>query len=331
MSSIQTALVGAGLMGYWHGEAVRRLGGRVVAVADRELAVAEKLAGRHKGARAFGDVAEMLAEVDFAVWHVCTPPESHVGLLALGLPAGKHALIEKPLAPTAPATQHLYALAQKHQRLICPVHQFPFQRGVAYAKQSLNDIGRVVSFDYTVRSAGAEGLDSTAAERIALDIFPHAFSLIQALLPTDVAGVVWQVSRTRPGEWLAHTNDNGLRLTITVSMNARPTTNHCLISGTAGTIWLDLFHGYAFRESGAVSRWHKIAHPFTHSLRQLAGASQNLVRRTVAREPAYPGLRTLCQQFYGAVAGTNVIPITPAEALAVAVARDQIARAGGVR
>lgn len=325
MKPIRTAIVGAGLMGYWHGETVRRLGGQVVAVADTQVEAAGRLAERHR-AKVFTDAQEMLDGADFDVWHVCTPLESHVGLLEMGLPAGKHTLIEKPLTPTTETTQHAYQLAEKHNVLLCPVHQFPFQRGVAQAKNWLAEIGQMVSFHYTVHSAGGEGQADNVREQIAIDIFPHAFSLIHAFLPVRVDGLDWQVSHADMGEWFVYTVEQGVQLNIRVSMNARPTTNHCLIIGTNGTIHIDLFHGYAFKESGAVSRNRKILHPFEQSWQRFSRAGQNLVRRAIRHEPAYPGLRELCQQFYSTVAGQAELSISPSEAISIAKARDMIVR-----
>jgi hypothetical protein len=112
-------------------------------------------------------------------------------------------------------------------------------------------------------------------------------------------------------------------------MNSRPTTNSFHLFGTDGTIHLNLFHGFAIIEPGKTSRIRKIMHPFDLSARNFSAATGNLARRLIKNESAYPGLRQLIGEFYGAVKNDEDIPITPSEAIAVAEIRDLLmARAG---
>ncbi|HWP03357.1 MAG TPA: hypothetical protein VNL96_07875, partial [Gemmatimonadaceae bacterium] len=97
------------------------------------------------------------------------------------------------------------------------------------------------------------------------------------------------------------------------------------VIGEAGTGILDFYHGYALLlKAGAASRLQKLAHPFRVSLQHMTEATINVVRRAIAMESAYPGLRALVADFYRAVGGTGPIPIAPEETSNVARAWERI-------
>lgn len=316
-------VVGAGLMGRWHAHEVARVGGRVDAVVDPDGARAASLAKVYD-ARSFTSLDDALAAGGCDVAHVCSPADSHVRDVGAALSAGLHVLAEKPLAPDAPATADLLDRAADAGLLVCPVHQFLFQPGVLRTLESLDSLGALVLLRLTACSAGAgPGADPDA---VAADILPHGLALFDRLGGGDVDALPWRAERPAPGEVRAAAHRAGTSFDITVSMNARPTRNSLEILGGGGSVELDLFHGFAVREGGEVSRSGKVARPFTASARTFGAATANLLRRAARREPAYPGLRELIRRFHAAAGGTEPVPIAPAEALRVARARDTLLR-----
>lgn len=320
----RAAIAGAGLMGFWHAKTVEHLGGSVVAIFDLNAAAAQRLAAKFPGASTGTDLVALLEGNKIDVLHICTPTASHFELAAAALTRGIHVLVEKPMTMTAAETERLCALAAGHNALLCPVHQFPFQRGVLKAQAALEKIGKIRHFEARFCSAG--GLGKTAAEMDAIvaDILPHPLSLMQAIAPGRLSENGWNVIRPAAGEFHATLTSAGINFSILISMNTRPTTTSLHLLGSYGTIHLDLFHGFCVVEPGEVSRWRKIIHPFDLAIRTLVAASANLVRRFLQGESAYPGLRNLTAQFYDAVEGKVPAPIGPADALAVASVRDQL-------
>jgi predicted dehydrogenase len=73
---------------------------RVVAVASRRLERAEVFARDHGVDRAFGDAEAMAASPDVDVVYVATPHTRHLPDALTAIAAGKHVLVEKPLATT---------------------------------------------------------------------------------------------------------------------------------------------------------------------------------------------------------------------------------------
>ena len=74
---------------------------RVVAIADRQAAVAESLAARWPGARAVTTAEEIIADDSIdAVW-LCTPTAMHRETCIAAAGAGKHIFCEKPVGMNA--------------------------------------------------------------------------------------------------------------------------------------------------------------------------------------------------------------------------------------
>lgn len=315
-SRLRVGIVGAGLMGRWHGHAAERAGADVVAVCDSDVERARALAARHRGSRAFNALGESLGLVD--VVHVCTPTDSHVSLATEALRAGRHVLVEKPLTPTVGETAALLGLAASVGKLICPVHQFLFQDGTRRVLRQVDQIGALRHVDITICSAGAEGRDAIARDNLALEILPHPLSLLARLGADAVDGLRWSIRHPAPGEIRALAEAGMATAMITISMSGRPTSNRMQIVGVRGTAHVDFFHGFGWIQAGDVSSARKLAQPFASAAASALAAAANLARRTYRHEPAYPGLRTLVHEFYAATTGRASCPIPPQEVIAVA-------------
>ncbi len=315
-------IVGAGLMGHWHSDAVRRAGRAVAAVVDADPARARALAARLPGARATETLGAVVRAGD--VVHVCTPVGTHAALAAAALSAGCHALVEKPLAERAETVASLLARGERAGQLVVPVHQYLFQRGVLHARHLLASIGPVLHVDAVACTAGADGESDADRDRLALGILPHPLSLLTRLVDPAIGAVAWDVTYLAPGELRLSGALGAASVGIVVSTRGRPTRNTLQLVGPRGTIRLDLFHGYTVVIRGEPTRAFKIAHPFVDAARSGAAAAANLAVRAVRRESAYPGLRELVRRMYAAVEGRGPAPITPAETLGVARALDRV-------
>ncbi|MDT7580194.1 MAG: hypothetical protein QOK35_1458, partial [Pseudonocardiales bacterium] len=74
---------------------------RVVAVGSRSVASAKEFADRTGIVRAHGSYADLVADPEVDVVYVATPHNHHRAHALLALDAGKHTLVEKPLALSA--------------------------------------------------------------------------------------------------------------------------------------------------------------------------------------------------------------------------------------
>ena len=320
---LRAAIVGAGLMGRWHADAVKKAGGVVAIVADTDPTRAYSLAHEF-GASSTGSIGAALSADLVDIVHVCAPPSDHRAIVRSALVAGLHVICEKPLAETAAETAELYAMAAEQERLLCPVHQYLFQDGVIRVMRDLALLGRLTSVASIISSAGADTGDDAARDRLSIDTLAHPLALAARIVPGGLAGVEWCVTRAAPGELQAIGTQSTVSLSIQVSTRGRPTVSALRVAGERRTANLDLFHGFVSFDEAELSRPGKIVHPFTSSARTLAAAAVNLARRAVRRESAFPGLRELVRRFFSTAKANSSAPISRDESLDVARARDAI-------
>lgn len=167
VSNVGVGIIGLGFMGRTHLGAYQRaeqdgLPCRIVAVSDQDttrLTGAAPAGGNlDSGAssdrlfdpdvvRAYSDVDELLADTGVHLVSICTHTDTHVDLAARALRAGKHVLVEKPVALTTDAVEQLMLQARKVDRICMPAMCMRFWPGWAWLKAAAagEAYGRVVS------------------------------------------------------------------------------------------------------------------------------------------------------------------------------------------
>jgi predicted dehydrogenase len=311
--ALRTLVVGAGLMGRWHADAIQRTGGTLAGIVDPGGTQAAALARAHHGARSFRRLDEALEQAAARVVHVCAPLAAHEQLARTALEAGCHVLVEKPIANGVEATRRLFALASERGLLLCPVHQFLFQPGMRKAERALEGLGALRHVEMEICSAGAEA-SPMSRDDIAMEILPHALAFAARLCPASIAGGDWIARRPYDGELVVVATVGHVGIWTRISMNGRPPVNRLRIIAERGTITLDLFHGFSnldrFRSASSAM---KVARPFLSAARMGGSAGANLAWRALRRESAYPGLRELVKRFHAAARDGGPSPVSPDE------------------
>src|SRR5262249_40972265 len=117
---IGVAVVGSGNMGRHHVRNYASLvGARLVAVVDEDRGRAEALAERY-GAAPLSAIEELSDGVQAV--SVATPTATHLDVAGRLLEAGKHVLVEKPIAPTVAEAKALTALAAERGLVLAVGH-----------------------------------------------------------------------------------------------------------------------------------------------------------------------------------------------------------------
>jgi len=112
MRRIRAGIIGSGMMGPIHTEALRRLGYvDVVALAEAGDELARAKAGALSIPKAYGDYRDLIADAEVDVVHNCTPNRLHFEVSKAILAAGKHIVSEKPLAMNSKESGELVRLA----------------------------------------------------------------------------------------------------------------------------------------------------------------------------------------------------------------------------
>lgn len=322
---LNIAIVGAGLMGYWHSQYALRAGACITAIVDNNLSNAKALALKINNAKPYADIDAMLVDNKPDVIHICTPVNTHVDLAKQAIESGIHVLVEKPLASSSAQAIKIHQLAEAKNILICPIHQFCFQRGIKQTVDALKHLGKPLRIDFNIASAGANGLLKTEFNDIIEDILPHPLSILRYLWPGHHFDCrSWLIKQSGEGELLILGDYNEIALTLYISMSARPTRCQFSIQTTTGTLHVDLFHDYMIKEYGTVSRTRKIMQPLVFASKTFFFCALNLIRRALIRQPAYPGLQELISRFYGSVIYQTKIPICTKDTIDIAIARDEI-------
>jgi predicted dehydrogenase len=114
MNEIRVVVVGAGILGRRHARVFSEIEGvRVVGVADHAL---ERAAAT--GAPAFPSLEAALAAVQFDAVAIATPDHLHRVPALIALAAGKHVLVEKPLATSVADARMMIDAAARQQRVL---------------------------------------------------------------------------------------------------------------------------------------------------------------------------------------------------------------------
>lgn len=117
LRQLGAAVVGPGMIGEIHAEAIRRVGARIRVVVARTEAGAEAAREQYRAESATADFARALADPEVDVVHICTPNALHFSMASAALSAGKHVILEKPFTITVPEGRELLDLAEKSGRV----------------------------------------------------------------------------------------------------------------------------------------------------------------------------------------------------------------------
>jgi predicted dehydrogenase len=114
---VRAALIGAGFVGPHHVDAIRRTGyAEVVALAGTDPTRAAAKAASLGVPRSTGTAEELLTDPDIDVVHICTPNATHVAMAGAAMQAGKHVVIEKPIATDTEGAERLVAIQRMTAR-----------------------------------------------------------------------------------------------------------------------------------------------------------------------------------------------------------------------
>jgi predicted dehydrogenase len=119
----------------------------LVAVADLELSRAAAVADRFKIPHFFRDPERMLARDDIDVVHVNTPTNSHLALTLAALSAGKHVLVEKPIARKAEEAQRMVKAAKAAKKHLMSAMNFRFRPDSLLLHKMIKggELGRIIA------------------------------------------------------------------------------------------------------------------------------------------------------------------------------------------
>ncbi len=168
-------------VGYWGPNLLRNLVAsrkcRVKTVVDLSGDRQDYVRGLYPAIHVTADIGQALEDPEIHAVVIATPVQSHFELAMRALEAGKHILVEKPIATTVVEVDQIGALAREKKLVAMVGHTFLYNAAVRYVKK-LIDTGELgeIRYIYSQRlNLGRVRSDVDALWNFA----PHDISIIQ--------------------------------------------------------------------------------------------------------------------------------------------------------
>lgn len=151
--SLGFGIVGCGRIAPRHAQSLAALpAARLVAVCDKIEGRAEHLASEYH-AQALTDYRHLLEHPDVDVVNICTPSGLHAQMAIDALQAGKHVILEKPMALSLEDADRIIAAAHSAKTRLCVVLQNRYNPPMRDLRRLVDSgkLGRILLGNVTVR------------------------------------------------------------------------------------------------------------------------------------------------------------------------------------
>ena len=184
---LRLAVIGAGHLGRIHAKLIEQTAGaELVAVCDFDAAAAARVAEPF-GAQAVADYRGVMEQFDAAV--VATPTGSHAAITSNLLAAGKHVLVEKPIADKAADAQRLAALATLHKRTLQVGHVERFNPAFLAAIDAFEENGTTGDIKFVEATRASRFPGRCLDVGVVMDLMIHDLDLVLSLTDAPVTSI----------------------------------------------------------------------------------------------------------------------------------------------
>ena len=287
MSKTKVTLLGAGFIADIHAESYHRFvpDAEVVAVFSRSPARVKAFAKKHRIPKTFGDLREAIQASDGDVVDICLPNHLHAEATLAAAQAGKHVIIEKPLAMTLEESDAMIAACQKAKRKLMYAEELCFAPKYERVRKLVNEgaVGKIYQMRQCEKHSGPHSDWFYDIQRsgggVLMDMGCHGLAWFRWMLggrPKVLSvsahlqtGLIHK-GRTKGEENSICTVEfEGGALGIVENSWAKPggMDDRVEVYGTEGVIYADLFmgnsaltysskgYGYAMEKAGATQGW----------------------------------------------------------------------------
>jgi UDP-N-acetylglucosamine 3-dehydrogenase len=148
MQALRVGVIGLGAFGESHLRAFRGIPGvDVTAVVSRRPERAQQIAADFSIEKWYADFQELCNDPEIDAVTICTEESGHVAPAVTALAAGKHVLVEKPLATTTADALAILTAAKASHGVLMPAHIVRFEARFAALKQAVaaGSLGRIAA------------------------------------------------------------------------------------------------------------------------------------------------------------------------------------------
>jgi predicted dehydrogenase len=185
---LRVAVVGAG---YWGPNLVRNFRGSpdwdLVAVCDLDEARARRVIGDRSTVDVESSLEALLARPDIDAVAVATPARTHSAIALAALEAGKHVLVEKPLASSREEAELMVSRAEELGLTLMCDHTYCYTPPVQHLRSMIEhgELGDIHFIDSVRINLGLVQPDVN----VFWDLAPHDLSILDYILPQGLSPV----------------------------------------------------------------------------------------------------------------------------------------------
>lgn len=242
---IRFGILGFGMAGrVFHGPLISSVDGlELAAVVERHT---DEAAARYPGITTYRSADAMLADPSIEIMVVATPSGTHFDVARQVIAAGKHLIVDKPMAASSAEIAELMRLASARNVLLIPFHNRRWDGDFLTVKSLLADnaVGRLVHFEsrmdrWSPRATRRPWKDDPAqAGGVLLDLGTHLADQALQLFGKPFA-ITAEVLRERDGEgandaFTLRLRYNGFHVTLSANALSSPPGPRFLLRGTGG-------------------------------------------------------------------------------------------------
>ncbi|WP_405218102.1 Gfo/Idh/MocA family protein [Agrococcus sp. Ld7] len=183
---LRVAVVGAG---YWGPNLARTFKAsgdcELAVICDLDVSKAQRVADRIGGAPVTADLAAVLHDPTIDAVAIATPARTHHPIVMASLRAGKHVMVEKPLADTRERGLEMVELARHQGLVLMADHTYCYTPAVLKIRDLIaeGELGDILFVDSVRINLGLIQPDVD----VFWDLAPHDLSIMDFVLPGGLA------------------------------------------------------------------------------------------------------------------------------------------------
>ncbi|WP_210529330.1 Gfo/Idh/MocA family protein [Rubellimicrobium arenae] len=240
---IRIGLVG---YGYWGPNIARVVAElettELTAIADYSTPARQRAGRRHPSAHLLSDWRDLIKSADVDAVVVATPVDTHFDIAMAALKAGKHVLVEKPMADTSAHAAALVDEAARRNRVLMVDHTFVYTPAIQKIRALIDagEIGDVYYYDSTRINLGLFQRDVN----VIWDLAVHDFAIMDHLLDADPVAISASAAAFVPGSpenmaYLTVYHDDGTMAHLNVNWLSPVKIRQTLIGGSRRMVIYD--------------------------------------------------------------------------------------------